>query len=307
MIKIDKVVKKYNEIIALNSMSLSIEKKELFGLLGPNGAGKSTLINLLTSYQIPDSGEIFINDFHLPKEKHKIQKLIGLVPQEISLYEELTGYENLLFWGSLYNLKRKKLKKKAEEILNRVGLYDRRNDIVKNYSGGMKRRINIASGLLHDPEVIFLDEPTVGVDPQSRNFIYDFITELNQQGKTIIYTSHYMEEIEKLCTKIGIIDHGKIIALGTRKDLYKLLGEEDNIQFHFKGKIEIKKFNQLLKKELVPIGEKAFKISEKGLIKTLPIIIKSLEKTTDELDDIIIVQPNLEQVFLSLTGKELRE
>ena len=308
MIEIKNLSKNYEEIQALQDVSLKINDGELFGLLGPNGAGKTTMINILNTYLSFEKGDVIINGLNVRDDVEKIKKIVGVIPQEISLYDELTAMENLNFWGEIYGLSGKTLKQKCDEALWLVGLYDRRNDTMKKYSGGMKRRINIAAGLLHDPQIILMDEPTIGVDPQSRNFIFEMIKKLNQQGRTIIYTTHYMEEAEKLCTKIGIIDNGKIIALGTKEELYKLLGEEDTIQLKFKEKINFQDYKENLSKyTLTQLSDLAIQFSEKDLIKELANILKVVEELPGETEEINIIQPNLETVFLKLTGRELRE
>ncbi len=308
MIEIKNLSKSYGNTKALQDVSLKIEDGELFGLLGPNGAGKTTMINILNTYLSFEKGDVIINNLNVREDEVKIKRIVGVIPQEISLYDELTAMENLFFWGEIYGLSGTTLKQKCEEALRLVGLFDRRNDTLKKYSGGMKRRINISAGLLHNPQIILMDEPTIGVDPQSRNFIFEMIKKLNQQGKTIIYTTHYMEEAEKLCTKIAIIDHGKIIALGTKQELYKLLGEEDIIQFKFKEKINFQDYQRNLRKySLTQSSDFAIQLSEKGLIKELANIIKVIKELPDQTEEINIIQPNLESVFLKLTGRELRE
>jgi ABC-2 type transport system ATP-binding protein len=213
-VKIQNLVKKYNGNTAVAGISFNIEKGELFGLLGPNGAGKSTTISMLSGLLKPTEGSIFIKEEDVIKNPMDAKRVIGLVPQDIALYPTLSARENLSFWGRMYNLSGKLLKERMAEALEVVGLEDRKNEKIQNYSGGMKRRINIAAALLHRPEILIMDEPTVGVDPQSRNHILETVKKLNEEGMTVIYTSHYMEEVEYLCRRIGIIDHGKMIAIG---------------------------------------------------------------------------------------------
>ncbi len=307
MISIRDLTKRFGDITALDEVTLEIGTGETFGLLGPNGAGKTTLINILCAYLSQDSGEISINGLGLPGSESKIKQLLGIVPQEVSLYEDLSAYENLIFWGKLYGLSRNPLKDRAEQLLKAMGLWDRRKDAVKRYSGGMKRRINIAAGIIHDPPIIFFDEPTVGVDPQSRNFIFEIIEEMHRQGKTIIYTSHYMEEVERLCTRVGIIDHGNLIALGTRQELYKELGEDDHIKIRLRNPISAGDLENSLGISVSTTGETNLLLHGKNLIGKLSLILNTLEQMNAELDEVNIVQPNLEQVFLTLTGRELRE
>jgi ABC-2 type transport system ATP-binding protein len=229
MINIQQITKKYGTVTALDAVSLEVQRQEFFGLLGPNGAGKTTLMNLLVGYFNPDSGTITIDGGSVTQDTLEIRKKIGFVPQSLSLYDELSAQENLEIFGQMFDIPQTLLKKRIEEQLHAVELYERRKDKVKTFSGGMKRRLNIIASLLHDPKVLLCDEPTVGVDPQSRNAIFDFLTSLNKQGMTIIYTTHYMEEAERLCSRIGIIDHGKIIALGTLDKLLEKLSYEKSI------------------------------------------------------------------------------
>ncbi len=307
MIRINNLAKRFGEIIALDDISLSIEKGEAFGLLGPNGAGKTTLINILCTYLDHDSGTVEIDGLALPGKARELKKRFGIVPQEVSLYEDLNALENLQLWGKLYGLSGTTLKERSDSILKSVGLWDRRKDAVKHYSGGMKRRLNIAAGILHDPPIIFFDEPTVGVDPQSRNFIFELIEAMHEEGKTIIYTSHYMEEVERLCTRVGIIDHGKLIALGTRQDLYARLGEEDRIIVRLREPFPAEKLANALGISVIKKDHTSLLIHGNDLIGRLSNILNTLEEMGTELEEVHIVQPNLEQVFLALTGRELRE
>ncbi|MBC8384734.1 MAG: ABC transporter ATP-binding protein [Candidatus Cloacimonetes bacterium] len=308
MIEIKNISKNYGETKALQDVSLKIEKGELFGLLGPNGAGKTTMINIMNTFLPFDKGEIFINDLSLKDNKEKIKQKIGIIPQEIALYDELTAYENLKFWGNIYGISKTELSKCCHEILEMVGLYDRRNDTLKKYSGGMKRRINIAAGLLHNPEIILMDEPTVGVDPQSRNFIFEMIEQLNSIGKTIIYTTHYMEEAERLCRRIAIIDHGKIIVLGTKEELFKSLEKENSIIIKFKNSIDFEEFQKALNDfQLAKINDNSFEISGENLIENLSGILNSIKQNGNDISEIDFNKPNLEKLFLKLTGRELRD
>ena len=287
---------------------MKIEKGELFGLLGPNGAGKTTMINVINTFLPFDNGDVFINNLSIKDNQREIKQKIGIIPQEIALYEELSAYENLKFWGEIYELSGKDLKNRCNEMLKLVGLYERRNDSLKKYSGGMKRRINIAAGLLHNPEIILMDEPTVGVDPQSRNFIFEMIEHLNSTGKTIIYTTHYMEEAERLCKRIAIMDHGKIIALGTKEELFKLLKEENNITIKFKNNIDFDNFKQIFAKyQLRHVDDKTIIFSGPNIIENLSEIILIFKKKEIDIKEIDFVKPNLEKLFLKLTGRELRD
>ena len=308
MIELKYVSKNYGEIKALQNVSLKIEKGELFGLLGPNGAGKTTMINVINTFLPFDNGDVFINNLSIKDNQREIKQKIGIIPQEIALYDELSAYENLKFWGEIYELSGKDLKNRCNDILKLVGLYDRRNDSLKKYSGGMKRRINIAAGLLHNPEIILMDEPTVGVDPQSRNFIFEMIEHLNATGKTIIYTTHYMEEAERLCKRIAIMDHGKIIASGTKEELFKLLEEENNITIIFKNDFDFENFQITFSKyQLTQVDDKTIIFSGSNIIENLSDIILIIKKMEIEIKEIDFAKPNLEKLFLKLTGRELRD
>jgi len=221
IIRIENLTKTYrgSEIPALNNISLSVPKNEIFGLLGPNGAGKTTTISILCGFLRKDFGIVEINGLSIEKESNEIKKIIGLVPQEIALYETLTPIENLRFFGKMYGLEKDRLKRRTDECLSLMGLDKSRNKLIKTFSGGMKRRLNLIAGILHEPKILFLDEPTVGVDVQSRNVILEHLKELNKKGTTIIYTSHYMEEAEQFCSSIAIIDSGEIIVNGNPAEL----------------------------------------------------------------------------------------
>jgi ABC-2 type transport system ATP-binding protein len=219
MISVRSVSKSFGKIKALENISFNIEKGEIFGILGPNGAGKSTIVNILNTLVKPDAGTVIIDGINTKNDGRQIKLIMGVVPQEIALYEELSAYENLMFWGGLYDIPEEELRKNVNKTLEIVDLAGRKDDRIKTFSGGMKRRINIACSLLHNPKILVLDEPTVGVDPQNRNHIFEVIEKLNNEGMTIIYTTHYLEEAERFCDKISIIDVGRIIAQGTLKEL----------------------------------------------------------------------------------------
>ena len=237
----------------------------------------------------------------------KTKKWIGNVPQEIALYEEFSGYDNLLFWGQLYGIPKSDLKIKIDAVLKMIGLYDRRKELIKNYSGGMKRRINIAASLLHNPKVLLLDEPTVGVDPQSRNKIFELIEELNQQGITIIYTSHYMEEVERLCNRIAIMDKGKIIAQGTQNELRQLSKSKESVTIAFESLSETE-FQQLRDNSNVKaVKEGNTIVIEGSSAATITDVIKSISNLNLTMTNLEIEKVNLEKIFLELTGKSLRD
>lgn len=226
ILKIQNLSKQFGDRLAVNDMSLEIRKGEVFGLLGPNGAGKSTTMNMICSLIKPTSGKIQLFGMDSQKEMKKIKPLIGYIPQELAIHGNLKAWENVELFTSLYGVKGAQLKEAVSSSLEFAGLTERRNSFAKNFSGGMKRRLNIACALGHKPQLLIFDEPTVGIDPQSRNFILEKIKYTNQHGSTVIYTSHYMEEVEAICTRIGIVDSGKIIALGTKEELVKLVTDK---------------------------------------------------------------------------------
>ncbi|MBW6466346.1 MAG: ATP-binding cassette domain-containing protein, partial [Brevefilum sp.] len=232
ILEVQNLVKKYGDLRAVNGISFSVQEGEIFSLLGPNGAGKTTTISILSTLFAPTAGDAFVCGHSVTKEPMAVKRAIGVVPQEIALYEDLTALENLNFWGKMYGLSGGELSSRIDEVLEQIGLKDRAKQRIKTYSGGMKRRVNIGVGLLHKPRLLFMDEPTVGIDPQSRRAILDSVKELNRSGMTILYTTHYMEEAQELSDRVGIIDHGELIALGTQKELTAQVGQMDTLILH---------------------------------------------------------------------------
>jgi ABC-2 type transport system ATP-binding protein len=280
-ISLRQVKKQFGALTAVDGLSLDVRRGEIFGLLGPNGAGKSTTIHCIIGLIEPDEGEVRINGTGNPSQT-AVRSHMGIAPQALSIYEVLTAEENLAFFGRLYGLAGHRLKQRVEWALDFVGLKNRRSDAVKTYSGGMKRRINLAVALLHDPDIILLDEPTVGVDPQSRNSIFENILALKADGRTIIYTTHYMEEAERLCDRVGIMDHGKLLALGT---VQSLIAERGGLP--------------LL---VADTGGKEIEMRSADPLADLNRLAASAPVERFRLD-----QPTLEQVFLNLTGRTLRD
>ncbi len=305
------VYKNYKEIKALDGLSLSINKGDIHGLLGPNGAGKSTLINIFASLINHDKGEISIMNQTIPKQFHKIKGKLGFVPQDLAIYEDLTAYENIAFFASLYGLRGKEKKEKVKQALEFVGLTDRQKSQVKTFSGGMKRRLNIACGICHEPEIIFFDEPTVGIDPQSRNHILESIVKLNKQGNTIIYTTHYMEEAQNICDTISIIDHGKILAEGTVNELVKLVTEYELLFVKIKdinlSQQESKLFSDIEGVKSINLEEDGIAITHNGHSDMLENVISKVKACKKQVASIESRKPNLEDVFLTLTGRTLRD
>ena len=300
--------KSYNDVKALSNVSLSIKEGELYGLLGPNGAGKTTTISILSSLLKPDGGEVLYQDKSLYKNTSECKKIIGVVPQEIALYEDLTAIENLKFWGTLYGIKGKQLQSKTDELLEFLGLADRKNHKIKTYSGGMKRRINIAAALLHDPKIVFMDEPTVGIDPQSRNLIFEVIEELHSRGLTMIYTTHYMEEAERLCDRIGIIDEGRIITEGSLDELKKASSVKEEIQVKFTNpqKTDLVRMNNHFNGQL-SIQDNQMILSTSKTNTDLPELIQLCTNANLQLEKLDVRSLSLESIFLELTGKSLRD
>lgn len=307
MIEVQNLKKSYEGREALKGINCSIRDGEFYGLLGPNGAGKTTTISIISTILKADSGEVTIDKYNLKTNPKNIKELIGVVPQEIALYNELSATENLLFWGRLYHVAEKELSIRANELLKLFGLEDRKHDKVKNYSGGMKRRVNIAAALLHQPKVLFMDEPTVGIDPQSRNLIFEVVKKLHQAGMTIVYTTHYMEEAEKLCDRIGIIDNGQIIAEGTLDELKMNSSLKETIAITFSNLNEnnFKEINSFWNDFKRMNSTIHFYSSD---IKTdLSKLVLHCNQIGLEITNIEILKTNLETIFLNLTGKQLRD
>ncbi|PKV51380.1 ABC-2 type transport system ATP-binding protein [Aquimarina sp. MAR_2010_214] len=306
MIQVQNLSKSFQNIQAVNDISFTIKKGEIFGFLGPNGAGKSTTLNMMSTILKSDAGTIHIDGKNSNENAKECKHLIGVVPQEISLYEDLSAHKNLLFWGNLYGIPSKTLKERIHTTLELIGLLDRKNDLIKTYSGGMKRRINIAAALLHNPKVLFMDEPTVGIDPQSRNHIFEVIETLNKQGMTIVYTTHYMEEVERLCDRIAIIDSGKIIAQGTQSQLKELVQTKESIQFEFNFLSE-SNVDQLRKLLSYTMTQNKNKLLVEITVKELSKVITACNELQLSIKDIQLNKVNLEAIFLNLTGKQLRD
>ncbi|AXT20047.1 ATP-binding cassette domain-containing protein [Flavobacteriaceae bacterium AU392] len=306
MIRVQNLSKSFQNIQAVNDISFTIKKGEIFGLLGPNGAGKSTTLNMMSTILKSDTGHIYVDGKNGNDHPKKCKHLIGVVPQEISLYEDLSAYKNLLFWGNLYGIPSHILKDRIHTTLELIGLLDRKKDLIKTYSGGMKRRINIAAALLHHPKVLFMDEPTVGIDPQSRSHIFEVIETLNKQGMTIVYTTHYMEEVERLCDRIAIIDSGKIIAQGTQAQLKELVPTKESIQFEFNFLSE-SNVNELRERLPYTMTRNKNKLLIESTIKELSKIVIVCNELKLNIKDIQLNKVNLEAIFLSLTGKQLRD
>ena len=304
--------KHFGDVKAVQGVSFQIAQGEIYSLLGPNGAGKTTTISMLTGLLSPTEGDAMINGQSVVNNVNEVKKVIGVVPQEIALYPRISARENLTFWGRMYGLSGKYLRERVDATLEIAGLTDRAGEKVSTFSGGMKRRINIAVGLLHEPKIIFMDEPTVGIDPQSRRRILDTVLELNRQGMSVLYTTHYMEEAEKLSHRVGIIDHGKLIAQGTLGELTNLVGENDTVQlFIDTGEHTVEQCAEALQK--LPEVHKAFGENGHLIVQApeandvLPGVLSHLNNTGVKVHSLEIQEPDLEAVFLHLTGRALRD
>lgn len=309
IVEIKGLYKNFKELIALKNIDLSVEEGEIFGLLGPNGAGKTTLINILSMVKKQDLGSVKIMGKSIGDSPMEIKRKLGVVPQELAIFEELSAYENVHFFGSLYGFKGEILREKVHEALHFVGLEERMNDKAKHFSGGMKRRLNIACGIVHEPTLVIMDEPTVGIDPQSRNYILESIKALKAKGTTIIYTTHYMEEAESLCDRIAIIDRGDVIAVGTKESLASLIEECSNLQITVREISKVKEAQLLMVKgvERVQFEGNILTIYSRREVTNLDQIIALLIQGGAEITDIHMKELNLEDVFLNLTGRGLRD
>jgi ABC-2 type transport system ATP-binding protein len=308
-IKINDLHKYYDEIKAVQGVSLDIEAGIVFSLLGPNGAGKSTIISVISGLLQPTEGEAFIRGYSITKEPQKAKSNIGVVPQEIALYGDLSARENLVFWGKMYGLRGEELNARVNSILEMIELTDRQKDKVEKYSGGMKRRLNIGIALLHKPNIIIMDEPTVGIDPQTRRKILDSVKALNDEGMTVLYTTHYMEEAQELSDRIAIIDQGKVIADGSHEELVKIVGELDRIELEFSTPIvdSLDSWAALpgVKTVTPDTNQASLLVDDSNQI--LPDLFEAAAKDNLRIISVTVHEPNLETVFLHLTGRALRE
>jgi len=311
ILEVQNLVKKFGDITAVDGVSFNIQEGEVFSLLGPNGAGKTTTISMLSCLLEPTSGDAIIDGHSVTRDALQVKGVIGVVPQEIALYEELSARENLTFWGQMYGLGGSALKTRVNEVLEQIGLADRAKDKIKTYSGGMKRRVNIGVGLLHKPRLLFMDEPTVGIDPQSRRSILDSVKDLNKAGMTVLYTTHYMEEAEELSHRVGIVDQGKMIAIGTQKELTQLVGENETLRLHIGENVDVQPLMDALK-ELpyvihVSASDNMVVLIVPEADDALPPVLGMADRLGYKIRSVDIQEPNLEAVFLKLTGKALRD
>jgi ABC-2 type transport system ATP-binding protein len=332
LVAVSGLVKKFGENTAVDGVTFDIREGEVFGLLGPNGAGKTTTISMISCLIAPTAGTVTVAGLSVATDATKVKSALGVIPQEIALYPTLTALENLRFWGRMYGLSGALLEERVAEALETAGLADRAKERVETYSGGMKRRINIAAGIMHRPRLLIMDEPTVGIDPQSRNHILETVKGLNERGMTVLYTSHYMEEVEFLCDRVGIVDHGRLIALGTIDELRRLVGDENVISVRVAELPEgvLDALRAVPQVDSVTSAGPAAKPADADAAeptdaaatddRTAVIEVLSADSGAVVADVVAVLgragarilsvevrEPNLESVFLHLTGKSLRD
>lgn len=310
MLSVENLNKQYGDFTAVDGVSLHAGEGHVFGLLGPNGAGKSTTINCISGLLAPTSGHIGIAGFDIVNEGKKAKSSLGVVPQELALYEDLPAIENLGYWGKAYGLRGDALEARVREVLEHIGLADRAKDLPKTFSGGMKRRLNFGCGIVHKPKVLLLDEPTVGVDPQSRQRLFEMVEAERDAGACVLYTTHYMEEAERLCDSLAIIDHGKLIAEGTVDELKAQLGARDVLQLSGEftdgtgAAVVAQRISDL---EVIAEGDGVLTMTLSSASQHLPAIFAAIAAMNGSVTETSLRSPNLETLFLLLTGKELRE
>ena len=309
MIEVETLRKEYDGLVAVDDVSFAARPGEIFGLLGPNGAGKSTTIGCISGLLSPTGGRVGVQGHDVAREPRAAKARMGVVPQEVALYEDLAAEENLRFWGEAYGLHGGRLAERVRTVLETVGLLDRAEDRVETFSGGMKRRLNFGCGIVHEPEVLLLDEPTVGVDPQSRVRLLDLVRGQAAAGVCVLYTTHYMEEAEALCDRLAILDHGRIIASGTLEELRGSMGERDLVRLA--GALDPTAVREAVRSlagvEVVAAGEDQVTLAVPEASRRLPEILNTVAGTGAAVRETTVTRPSLESLFIRLTGKELRE
>lgn len=307
---VENLVKRFNHTAAVDGVSFEVSEGEVFGFLGPNGAGKSTTISMIAGLLRPSSGRILVDGHDLAAEPMAAREVLGYIPQDIALYPNLSALENLVFWGQMYGLGGPELRRRAWKVLSIVGLADRAKERVGTFSGGMKRRINIGCGLMHNPKLVLMDEPTVGIDPQSRNNILETVKELNAAGLTVIYTSHYMEEVEFLCDRLAIMDHGKVIASGSIGQIRRLAGDDDELTIKVDEKVPapvLELIHSFQGVREVTDPDHTVRILAGSGRTVLAHAITAIAAAGVNVRSVSVREPDLESVFLHLTGKALRD
>jgi ABC-2 type transport system ATP-binding protein len=309
VIEVEELRKEYDGVVAVDGVTFTAEAGAIFGLLGPNGAGKSTTIGCISGLLRPTAGRIRVLGHDVSRESRQARASLGVVPQEIALYEELSAAENLAYWGGAYGLRGARLRERVSDVLELTGLVDRGREPVERFSGGMKRRLNFGCGIVHQPRVLLLDEPTVGVDPQSRVRLLELVRREVRDGTCVLYTTHYMEEAEDLCDRLAVIDHGRVIALGTLAELRAQIGERDLLRLsgRFPTRDVARALGSLDGLEVVQLDEELLIVSASEASRKLPAIFSVLASAGADVRETTLTQPNLESLFIKLTGKELRE
>ena len=314
MLTVENLIKQYGDFTAVDNVSFEASKGTVFGLLGPNGAGKSTTISCISGLLSPTSGYIRVAGADVVKEGKRAKRSLGIVPQELAIYDDLPAVENLKYWGKAYGLRGAALGSRVSEVLDHIGLADRAKDMPKTFSGGMKRRLNFGCGIVHKPGLLLLDEPTVGVDPQSRQRLFEMVEAERDAGACVLYTTHYMEEAERLCDELAIIDHGKTIAKGTVEELKSQLAARDVLQLN--GDFSEAGINKVIESltsrgisdlELISQEAGAVTLTLSSASRHLPAIFEAISSEGGNVAETSLRSPNLETLFLLLTGKELRE
>ena len=309
MIQIQELSKSFGELVAVDGISLSAEAGQIYGLLGPNGAGKSTTIGCICGLVAPSAGRVSVLGHDVLRESRAAKALLGVVPQELALYEDLPAPANLAYWGAAYGLRGAELKSRVQEVLERIELADRGKEPVKNFSGGMQRRLNFGCAIVHRPKVLLLDEPTVGVDPQSRRKLLGLVRELAAEGTCVLYTTHYMEEAQELCDRLGIIDHGQLIAEGTLAELRGRLEQHDLLRLSgvFDPELTATTLAGFEGLEVLSVEVETLMLSMPGASRQLPALFGALAEAGMRVGETTLTQPSLESLFIKLTGRELRE
>jgi ABC-2 type transport system ATP-binding protein len=307
MIQVDELRKQYGDLVAVDGISFTAEPGRIFGLLGPNGAGKTTTIGCMSGLLQPTSGRIAVMGHDVVREPRASRQSLGVVPQELALYLDLSAADNLSYWGAAYDMPRDLLRRRVGDVLETIGLADRARDKVSHFSGGMKRRLNFGCGIVHNPRVLLLDEPTAGVDPQSRVRLLDLVRTQARSGTTVVYTTHYMEEAQELCDRIAIVDHGKLLAIGTLDELRALVGEKDLVRLagRFDPAAAARALDALDEVDVLSVTPEGITIAARGASRKLPAIFAALGGA--DIQETTLSVPSLESLFIKLTGRELRE
>lgn len=309
MIDVQHLRKQYGDLVAVDDVSFMVGEGSIFGLLGPNGAGKTTTISCISGLLKPTSGRVTVSGHDVVTDGPAARRHLGVVPQELALYSDLSASSNLEFWGSAYGLAGEPLRRRVAEVLELIGLADRGKDHTSKFSGGMKRRLNFGCGIVHNPKVLLLDEPTAGVDPQSRVRLLELVREQARAGTTVIYTTHYMEEAQDLCDRIAIVDRGRLLAAGTLDELRRLVGEKDLVRLagRFDAAAAARALEAVDEVKVLSAAADALTIATAGASRKLPAIFTALSSAGADIHETTLSVPNLESLFITLTGRELRE